>query len=183
MPASSTRFVSVHSVRTTTTFQHSHTTCMHCEGKRCAQREFYLVELKPRDLVQVEVHYCLLTPCAAILHVSPVQRNCPLLYDRAEGAQNPPCTFSNSSLAPTESNPTLLSLLHRVQIQTLTQPPVRTPRLRVLATHKRRLYYTDACLQPVQPFSHDLRPQHSRATSSHSTLQQNTPDLQVRRRR
>ena len=88
----------------------------------------------------------------AVLHVSPAQRNCPLLYDRAGGAQNPPpCTFSNSSLPPTENNPTLLSLLHRVQIQTLTQPPARTPRLGILAMQKRRQYYTDACLQLVQP--------------------------------
>ena len=145
-----------------------------------ALRQFYLVELKPRDLLQVEVHYCLLIPYAAVLHVSPTQRNCPLLYDRAEGAQNPPlCTFSNSSLPPTENNPTLLSLLHRVQIQTVTQPPARTPRLGVLATHKQGQYYTDACLQPVQLLSHDLRLQYSRATSSHSTLEQNTPDLQV----
>ena len=149
-----------------------------------ALRQFYLVKLKPRDLLQVEVHYCLLTPCATVLHVSPAQRNCPLLYDRAEGAQNPPpWTFSNSSLPPTENNPTLLSLLHRIQIQTVTQPPTHTPRLGVLATHKQGQYYTDACLQLVQPLSHDLRLQHSRGTSSHSTLQQNTLDLQVRRRR
>ena len=149
----------------------THTLHMHCEGNDVL-RQFYLVELKPRDLLQVEVHYCLLTPCAAVLHVSPAQRNCLLLYDRAEGAQNPPpCTFSNFSLPPTENNPTLLSLLYRVQIQTVTQPPARTPRLGVLATHKRGQYYTDGCLQPVQPLSHDLRPQHSRATSSYSTLQ------------
>ena len=63
-----------------------------------ALRQFYLVELKPRDLLQVEVHYCLLTPCAAVLHISPAQRNCPLLYDRAKGAQNP--SFSHSRALP-----------------------------------------------------------------------------------
>ena len=174
-------------VRTQCPYYHNISAFTHytCTAKgNNALRQFYLVELKPRDLLQVEVHYCLVTPYATVLHVSAAQRNCPLLYDRAEGAQNPlPCTFSNSSLPPTENNPILLSLLHRVQIQTVTQPPAHTPRLGVLATHKRGQYYTNACLQPVQLLSHDLRPQHSRATSSHSTLEQNTPDLQVRRRR
>ena len=88
-------------VRTQCPYYHNISALTHytCTAKgNDAMRQFYLVELKPRDLLQVEVHYCLLTPCAAVLHVSPAQRNCPLLYDRVEGTQNP--SFSHPRVLP-----------------------------------------------------------------------------------